>query len=248
MYCYVYDDFVQDGKYANDLDRIENRITDLGLQGKIVRLALFRDADEIICREVAEGVKTVVVVGNDKTVHKVANVVVGTKVTLAILPIGEGQVFAQILGIPGGVEACDVLSQRILEKMDAGEVNGHRFFTGAFLKDVRAEIRAGGKYRVLMTAAGDIEIRNLAVHIPENRSDVSNPTDGKLEIVIYSTARRLFRQKKTETRLPLAEFSLHLAKQAIAIVDGAEIESDIFNFKTEVGALSVVVGRERMFG
>ncbi|EKD32917.1 MAG: hypothetical protein ACD_76C00116G0003, partial [uncultured bacterium] len=48
MYYYVYDDFVQDKRFEKDLQKIENRLTDLGISGKIARLALFKHADELV--------------------------------------------------------------------------------------------------------------------------------------------------------------------------------------------------------
>ena len=44
MYCYVYDEALQDRRFERELAYIETRLTDLGIAGKIARLALFRDA------------------------------------------------------------------------------------------------------------------------------------------------------------------------------------------------------------
>ena len=66
-YYYVYDEFVQDPKFERDLAQIETRLTDLGISGKIARLALFRDPTELIRDEVRKGAKTIVAVGNDVT-------------------------------------------------------------------------------------------------------------------------------------------------------------------------------------
>ncbi|MBT6253986.1 hypothetical protein HOI83_02035 [Candidatus Uhrbacteria bacterium] len=247
MYCYVYDDFVQEKKYERELDAIENRITDLGLQGKTIRLALFRNADETIRDEVKRGIKTVVAVGNDATVHKVLNAVIDSGAVLALIPVGEPTVLAHILGVPGGVKACDVLSQRIIEKMDAGMVNHHRFITGVSIPGANAKVSVGGRYDVTPLVKGGIEVRNLSVKEPRDPSDISDPTDGKLDLVIETEIRKGFRKKIGVTKLPLPSFNISYKKNIKATADGAEIEGQEFSFSVERKVLQAVVGRERMF-
>ncbi len=119
MYYYVYDEFVQDQKYERELAQIESRLTDLGISGKIARLALFRDPEEMIRDEVRKGVKTVIAVGNDVTLRKVIDAVSSLGATLGVIPIGkESNSIAGILGVPSGVAACDTISARIVEEID----------------------------------------------------------------------------------------------------------------------------------
>ena len=48
MYFYIYDEFVQNKRFEKELLQIENRLTDLGIAGKVARLALFRDVEETV--------------------------------------------------------------------------------------------------------------------------------------------------------------------------------------------------------
>lgn len=246
MYCYIYDECVQEKKHARMVEAIEQRLTDLGLNGKIVRLALFRDPNDAIRKEVLSGVKTVVVIGNDQTVHRVADVVVGTGVVLGLIPVGEPQVFAKLLGIPLSVPACDILAQRIVEPMDAGLVNGHRFFTGVCLRRVRAHIDAGA-YAIHMADEGNVEVRNLTAFIPHTKDDVGNPLDGKLDVVLDTEVRHGWRSRSHRSIVPLATFVVRANTPAMALVDGVELKADTFEFQVEPQALRVIVGRERMF-
>ncbi|MBI2930215.1 MAG: diacylglycerol kinase family lipid kinase [Planctomycetes bacterium] len=52
------------------------------------------------------GVRRLIVVGGDGTIHEAANGVVGTNVELAIVPAGSGNDFIRTLGIPADVEAA----------------------------------------------------------------------------------------------------------------------------------------------
>lgn len=247
MYCYIYDESVQDRPFERDLIAIEHRVTDLGLQGKIVRLALFRDPEQTIREEVARGMKTVVVVGNDQTVHRVANAVVDSGAVLAIVPLGEPNVFARILGIPMGVEAIDVLSKRVIEHMDVGRVNDRRFFTGVQFPLTRATVRAGRKYEMRTLQRGLVAVKNLAVDPPKRAEELSNPMDGRLEVEIVTYTFGLFRKVPARSRILLSTFDVVTDDPVTALVDGAEFVADRFQFKTEKGALKVVVSRERMF-
>ncbi|HBU28231.1 TPA: hypothetical protein DEB00_03925 [Candidatus Uhrbacteria bacterium] len=247
MYCYIYDAFVQDRKYERDLIAIEHRITDLGLQGKIVRLALFRDPDEQIRKEVAAGAKTVVVIGNDQTVHRVLTTIVDAGATLAIIPVGERNVLARILGIPKGVQACDTLSQRIIESLDVGNINGQRFLTGVRFPRAITRVRHGKAYDLVSNKTGQLEILNLSVEAPTGEEDIANPIDGKLHVTITTQKRKGFRIVPAVTMIQFETFEVLFDLSVKAVADGVEIEGDRFNVTTEQGALNVVVSRERMF-
>ena len=67
MYYYIYDSYLAEKKYESTIARIENRLTDLGINGKINRLSFLKNIHQIIGEEVKRGVKTVVVVGSDET-------------------------------------------------------------------------------------------------------------------------------------------------------------------------------------
>ena len=246
MYCYLYDTFTQDGKNERELTAIEHRITDLGLQGKIVRLALFRDPAEAIRREVAAGVKTVVVVGHDRTVAQVLDVAVETGVVLAILPIGSPNVLARIFGVPEGVASCDVLSQRIIETLDVGVVNGKRFLSGLRVERGQPRVRSQRGYSVLAAREAPIEVRNLSTVPPSTPDDLSNPTDGCLDVIIHTHTRKGLRRVEHQTCVPLDRATIEYDAPVEAMVDGEPMEAATFEINVLPKALKVIVGRERM--
>lgn len=246
MYCYLYDTFTQDGKNERELTAIEHRMTDLGLQGKIVRLALFRDPVETIRREVAAGVKTVVVVGNDHTVARVLDVAVETGVVLALLPVGAPNVLARIFGVPSGVEACDVLSQRIIETLDVGVVNGRRFLSGLRIERGQPRVRSQKGYSMLAAREAPVEIRNLSTVPPSTADDLSDPSDGCLDVIIHTATRKGLRKQLHQTCVPLDRVTIEYDAPVTAQVDGEPMEAQTFEISVQPKALKVVVGRERM--
>lgn len=247
MYCYIYDTFVQDRKYERELLAIEHRITDLGLQGKIVRLALFRDPKEQIRKEVAAGAKTVVVIGNDQTVHQVINSIVDTGATLAIIPVGDQNVLARILGIPKGVQACDTLSQRIIERLDVGRVNQHMFLTGVRFPRAITRIQYGSAFDLVSNKSGQLDVLNLSTDAPRGPEDVANPVDGELQVSLTTQKRKGLRLVPAVTRIVFEQFEVFFDREVQAMVDGVAMEGDQFSFCTEAGVLPVVVSRDRLF-
>lgn len=248
MYCYIYDEFTQDKRFEKELLNIENRLTDLGIAGKIVRLALFRNVQEMVRDEIRRGTTGVIAVGNDETVHKVIDVISGTDVVLGIIPLGSPNALARMLGVPDGVAACDVLSARIIEKIDAGVVNGKRFLTSLSVPNFRSELTCDGSYRITPDSAGHLEIRNLAGDAARNER-VSDPTDGLLETVLRVGVRRWWfgRKRMCESVLPLTTLAIRSEKPIAVMADGEEMTGTRFDIGVESGVIKVISGRGRKF-
>lgn len=252
MYLYVYDTFVQERRYEKELQKVENRLTDLGISGKIIRLGLFRRADEFIRDEVKRGgANTVVVVGNDSTVRQVIDAVVEAKVVLGIIPFGPENRIASLLGIVEGEAACDILSARIVETLDTGLVNGKRFICDVSIPAVKAEINCEGKYRITPQNYGTIEVRNLFAPIENNSGPVSNPLDGCLEVVIRietsGSKLSFWRTARGESVIPLRFLEIKTLETVIAVMDGNKIEGNRFEFSVEARVLKMITGKGRKF-
>lgn len=96
----------------------------------------------------------IVAVGGDGTINEVASVIVGTDTALGIVPYGSGNGLSRFLGIPmDPEEAIKTLSQDIVHKIDAAQLNGKWFFNLAgFGFDAHiSEIFSRGKTRGFIT-------------------------------------------------------------------------------------------------
>lgn len=242
MYCYLYDEYIQGNKrFEKELALIENRLTDLGISGKVSRLALFRNAEEMIRDEIGKGVTTVIVLGNDDTVRKVLNVIAESRVVFGMIPIGPKNELARLMGIPEGVAACDVLSARRVETIDVGLINGRKFITGVRMPQFRAELTCEDQYRIMPTSVAELEIQNLA--------EVSNPCDGLLQTVIRADVKQgIFgRKKRTESLLPLKFMTIRSDKPICVFADGEPIEGTRFDISVEPLGLKMIIGKDRVF-
>ncbi len=107
------------------------------------------------------GAELVIAAGGDGTVHAVAGGLIGTESTLGIIAIGTMNNLARSLQIPEEIEqACQVIAQGDVKRVDVGQINGHVFLEvagiglEAALFPVAEEIKAAG---VLSTMRGVIE-------------------------------------------------------------------------------------------
>jgi len=97
-------------------------------------------ATELARRAIEEGAAVVVAAGGDGTVNEVAQALVNTEVPLGVLPIGSGNDYARVLGIPKDLGAA---AQRIAQggtrRVDVGRTGG-RFFLNSLGMGIDGQI------------------------------------------------------------------------------------------------------------
>ena len=248
MYLYIYDSFLNDKKYSDLLIKIEKRITDLGIKGKVARLSVLKNMKELIMDGVKEGVQTVVAIGNNQTFAKVINVVADLDVTLGLIPVDNDNSIAKTLGIPPKVLACDILASRIIKKIDLGKINNYYFINTAEIVNGDVVIEYNNFKVQPITRQNKITLYNFATN--ENARVVSNPVDGILEAVITPIKSTIFGKKNIAgTVLPFTKIKIGSnADEQISILTDEQI---IMKTPAEISVvpqkLKIIVGSERSF-
>lgn len=186
-YAYIYDDFLADQRYHDVLDSLETRLASLGLSGRIGRLTLFRNARELVEDFVRQGVKTIVVVGNDNTLDKVMWFLPDLPLVMGYIPLAEPSGIAGLLNIPTGLAACDVLSARLIETLDVGRLNDRYFLSEVIFENTNASLMIEGAYKLSLIGGGTIEIRNLG-RLSKHSVGLADAQDGYLEAVLTPQA------------------------------------------------------------
>lgn len=103
------------------------------LRSRGAEVELIRSHDRDHMMELAHeaslnGFDRVVACGGDGSVHLVVRGVDLSKVTLGLLPLGSGDDFAKVLGVPKDVKgACDVLLDGVVREVDVATANGIRY-------------------------------------------------------------------------------------------------------------------------
>lgn len=130
MYFYIFDYFLNKDRYAKELSKISLSLTDLGILGEEARITPVRKVDDLVKEAVQKGYKTIVAIGDDSTAHNVINAVarLDEEIYFGFIPVRHSYI-ASLLGIPEGEAACQVVSQRKLEKIDLGKIDDQFFIS-----------------------------------------------------------------------------------------------------------------------
>lgn len=244
MHVYVYDDYLNKSKFNRIINRTEIRLTDLGLNGKILRLSGIKNIKTAIQNEIRIGSKTIVAVGNNQTVNKIIGAIINDdiygdfqkKTLLGIIPIGPDNSIASSFGINGSDEACNILLARRVEKIDLGLAGNHYFLNEASIESQGTTIEFGS-YSLGTIEKGEIKVINL---LKEKNDDLkSSPHDGVLDIFIKT-------RKKDKTSLKAKRFTISNPSEKL-IVDGVlEINTPVV-LDVLRNQINIIVGKDRLF-
>lgn len=256
MFTYIYDAFVAHQKHERTMSQIETRLTDLGISGRIERLTMFKNIREIIADAERRGCETVVAVGNDETVGKLVEIAGDFDMAFGVIPVGDGpHKIAEMLGMPCGMEACTVISRRILKTIDLGRVNGRYFLSSIRIPRTRAKISCNGQYDVIPTEDNEVTICNLAaLAVGEGSTKITSPRDGQFDTVFRPASpkglfSKFFRGSVSErpTVVPARNLVLTHKRPITIIRDGQRFSSTTFRVEVVPGRLRVVTGKTRKF-
>lgn len=252
-YFYFYDDFVSAKRYQLEVNRIETRLLELGLNGRKERLSILKNAREIITDGIKRGAKTVIVIGNDASMSKVISIVAEfPSVILGLIPVGPGQRIAELLGIPVGVEACAVLSKRVMAQVDLGKVNDNYFLFSLDLPASDVTVKCDNKYS-LSVDNGDshFHICNIGGLTEDIAAHTRcNPTDGKLEAIV--SAKRggwnIFKKHfGRDSVFSIKRATISAPHETTVIADGQTMIKTPATVEVIPKKLRLIVGRERQF-
>ena len=149
MFFYIYDEHALAPTQADALAKVEGRIIELGINGRVEKLAPLRNIKSLIEIALKQKMHTVVVVGGDETLLRVLNLIAASSLVLGFIPFQKNSQLANLFGITDTFEACNILSRRIVRSLDLGKVNQNFFLrelSCTSLADVRIE--CDGKYTV----------------------------------------------------------------------------------------------------
>lgn len=249
MYFYFYDNCTQEEKHSSTIHAIEARLVELGINGRIEKLSIFKNAKTVIEDAIKKGAETIVAVGNDNTFTQLISAAAAYEVTIGFIPIENSPRYSELLGIPVGVEACTVLSKRRKVVADVGNANGHSFISAIEVSNPEtARVTCNGEYTISSTTKdSSITIMNVG----SSNTDIFDCTDGKFDVVVTPAPIKESRFKK-ERVIPRSIF--HSDSVYIESVSSDPIQCTIdntINIQTPCTvriipqALPIIVGKER---
>jgi len=236
------------------LAKTETRLTDLGIGGKIFRLSPLRNVAELINDEIRSGVKTIVIVGNDKTLNQIINLAVKFEITIGLIPVGEDNKIAKALGIASPEEACNILSSRKIERLDLGKANDVYFISEIAVSSGAVTIECENKFKVNTKAKDLVKICNLSpLSAPAEQSAGGfNPQDGVLEIMIHPLKADFWQflkkgDKADKSVIPFKKAAIKSKIPLTVATDGQKILKTPVAVEVLPKKLRFIVGKNRIF-
>lgn len=258
MYYYVYDTFLSDKKYEKILDKIKVTLMDLDIQGKHERLTLLKSIDELIKDEVKRGVNTVVILGNDKTLLRVVDIIGRHNITLGMIPLGPDNIIAECLGIPLGAAACEIIAARKIVQLDLGKANDQYFFSNLKIdKNLNRVSIHKDNYRIV-PQPNCIEFDIYNFYYPDIRDEYekemekSSPQDEKFELVIRKQAKQRSWFKKKNIQKPIdsiiqsRNFKIKSFEYLPVVLDGYKVIKTPVTVELAPCKLKMIVGKDRL--
>lgn len=255
MYIYLYDQFVREKKHDATIKSMETRLTDFGIAGKIVRLQNYTNAEAVITEEIKRGATTVVIVGDDETFGHVLSRAAAKGITFGFLPVGSKNSIANVLGIPVGEDACDVLSKRRKVYLDVGWFNNRYFVNQLHIHPADISVEYDERFRVSATE-GKIElvVCNLQPFVwkdTKKQQHEVHPQDGKLEAFLrpVKKGKGLFAglQYESPSIFPFEEMIVTSRKPFVVEADGKQSKEIKVKIKLARNKIKMIVGKERRF-
>jgi diacylglycerol kinase family enzyme len=244
MYTYIVEALANTKKYESELARVESRLIELEISGRIEKLTILKSLKEIINDAVRNHSETVVLIGSDKLVNDAMSTLAEADVTIGIIPIGESNAIAGALGIPNGTGACDVLSARITATLDLGKVNNRYFLSKLYVPaGSNVTLECDSKFQVSALTPSTIDIANF--------SEESNPRDGHLDVVVRPEVRKHFFGRSSYSRasiFPFRKLTIRSGSDSLPIMsDGETIIKTPATVEVAPKKLKVIVGKHRKF-
>ncbi len=129
MYYYIVD---PQKISQSDFERVQNSLysslSDYRISGEVMRVTGLRTINQLVENAFAHGVKTLVAVGSDETLHDVINASGSREVTFGYIPLIETEI-AEMLGIKSIDQAAKTIGARRITELDLGRVNNNFFLS-----------------------------------------------------------------------------------------------------------------------
>jgi hypothetical protein len=248
MYYYIYDNFVSERKHQKELALIESRLTDLGINGKITKMSILKNLKKTINDEIKKGIKTLVIIGNDKTLNQTINLLEDLNITIGFIPIGENNNLAKLLGIKEGEKACDILSSRIITKLNLGLINNLIYFISYLeLPGDNIYINCNNDFFINTEGKNNIiTVSNIYFGEDEEKLKIKNNT-GYFNLIIKNQKKYFLKPKKTYYSYFKAEnININSEKSIpILMIDEKRILKTPLNLKIAKNKLNIIVGKNR---
>ena len=200
MYYYIFD--IKRCRKKTQVDAIKSYLTNLGISGEYAYITPNQSAESLAESGINKGYNTIVAVGSDDLANAVANVLIGRKEVLGILPLSASEELKELIGSQDWQPAAEALRFRRIKEMHAGRIaNGRHFLTSIYLDTLSPlEVTIEFKDYLLQVYTKNLLISNY-------HPDIKKRFNDHLDVVTES-------ETKKRSGL-LAKFGIGASKDAV---------------------------------
>ncbi len=238
MYYYILD-YIQNPKFNNFQKNLRQILTNLNISGEMAVSSPARGAEEIAEMALDRGYTTIVAVGGDLLVNRLANVLAGSQAALGAIPYNLSGELTNIFCGQDVKTACQALRQRKTTMIDLGLIAPNKYFISDISihteKPVRLKLEVDNEY-ALTADIFDLNInRQLDVQFYTGKTQIST-----------SWWSRKSQNDDLLTKL-MAQKSLHLhtvSPVSVVINNDYEIVKTPIQVSRAEGVLKIIVNRD----
>jgi hypothetical protein len=246
MNLFVYDDYVNSKRHQTIVNKLETRLTDLSLSGKIIRLNNIRNIKSLIHQEIKAGIKNIYIVGNNESIVKVITPILSVDLpkilintlVFSIIPIGkQKQSIANSMGIYSSQEACNIILARLIKKIDLALVDDYVFINKLEIFNELINLNLFTDYTLQVIKKSNVKIYNvLDEESYKNKTNIK-ADDGLLDLIIN--------KKGDLTYINFKKVKIKGAKEAV--LDNHLIIKNPSLVKISDIKVNFIVGKNRSF-
>lgn len=157
MYYYIMDT-PKNISQRRTQEKIKDILGFLGIAGETVTVSPARSVEELTNMGLAKKYSTIVAVGGDLLINKIASVLQEKETVLGIIPLGASPIIHQVIGTDNLKTACESLRYRRIKNIDLAYIEPNKYFL------TKAEIKSE-KPLICQIEVDNCEFRSTATQI-----------------------------------------------------------------------------------
>ena len=128
MYYYIFD--IKKCKKRSQVEAIKSQLIELGISGEYTYISSAQSAEELALLGLRRGYSTIIVAGSDDSINAVANVMIGQKEAMGVIPLQASKAICHLVGTSSVTEAIESLQNRHRQTFPYLFGNGSLFTDG----------------------------------------------------------------------------------------------------------------------
>lgn len=109
-------------------EKIKDYLGLLGIAGETVLVSPARSAEELTSMGLEKKYSTIVAIGGDRLVNKIATLIQGTDTVLGVIPIEASEIIQNLIGTNDIKQACENLRFRKLKEVNLAHIEPNKYY------------------------------------------------------------------------------------------------------------------------